>query len=194
MVPIISRNVFHEQFPTQKKIAILLGLIGAVLLTTEGNLAIVLEGALLGDILILLAGGVWAFFMIGNKKVVSQESDILPITAVMMILTAVFLFPFSLGLGTTPLLTITWQGWIAILYTGVFCSLAAYFLWSTGLKGLTVTASALILLLEIVWALILAFILLGELFSLVASIGAILLFVSIFSVARDEEKETILVN
>lgn len=185
LVPIISRAVFRENFPTTKKVAIALGLLGALLLTTEGDLSIVLEGTLLGDLLILLAGGVWAFFMIGNKQVVNQHSEVLPLTSAMMTLTAVFLFPFSIFLGTTPVVTIIWEGWLAILFTGVFCSLLAFFLWSTGLKGLNITDSAIILLLEIIWAVILAFLFLGEVFSLIAATGGLILLTSIFFVAKD---------
>ena len=180
LVPILSRTVFQEDFPRKKKIAIILGVIGAVLLTTEGNFTIVLEGSLLGDLLILLAGGVWAFFMIGNKQLINQDTKILPLTTAMMTLTALLLLPSFLILGSPSIISIAWQGWGAILFTGIFCSLIAYFLWSIGLKGLNVTSSAIILLLEIVWALILAFFLLGELFSLIAALGGIILFISIF--------------
>jgi DME family drug/metabolite transporter len=76
------------------------------------------------------------------------------------------------------------EGWAAIIFTGVFCSTAAYLLWSKGLKGLTVTISAIILLLEVLWALLLSFTLLGESFSIISAVGATFILLSILLASR----------
>jgi DME family drug/metabolite transporter len=89
-----------------------------------------------------------------------------------------------LALGNIYITTIPTVGWVAVAFTGVFCSVTAYLLWGTGLKRIPVTTSAIILLVEVIWALILSFVFLGDSFTLVSGIGAIMILVSIFFASK----------
>lgn len=138
----------------------------------------------MGDILVFLAGVSWAFFMVCNKAMVSKGTDIVAMTVSVEVLTSVFLLPFTILLGTTSVTAIPALGWATLVFTGVFCSTVAYFLFTLGLKGLTVTTSAIVLLLEVLWALLLSFTLLGESFTSLAAIGAALILVSILLASK----------
>lgn len=184
IVAILSFLLFKEKFSNQMKLGVFAGFLGSALLATGGNLTGLMSGELIGDILVFLAGVFWAFFMVSNKKLVSEETDLTEMTVCVMVITAIVQLPFAFMFGTTDLVTMAWQGWGAIVFTAIFCSTVTYFLWSEGLKGITVTTSAITLLLEIVWAMILAFTLLGEGFTIVGSIGAILIMASIFLASK----------
>jgi drug/metabolite transporter (DMT)-like permease len=179
IVALLSWLTFKERFSKGTKIAVVLGFLGAALLTTGGNLSELTGGELLGDLLVFFAGVVWAFFMIWNKSLVSRGVDPIAMTASVMPTTALFLLPTAIIFGSTDVLGLAAVGWGAIIFTGVFCSATAYFLWTVGLKGLTVTISAIVLLLEVLFALLLSFVLLGESFSLVSGIGAAMILISI---------------
>lgn len=183
-VALLSWLIFKEKFSNRKKVGVFTGFFGSALLAAGGNLAGLTSGELLGDILVFLAGIFWAFFMVSNKKMVSEETDLTEMTACVMIITAVVQFPFIFIFGTTSIATMAWQGWGAIFFTAIFCSTIYYFLWSEGLKGMTVTTSAITLLLEVVWALFLAFLLLGEGFTIMGTAGAILIMASIFLASK----------
>ncbi|WXG46254.1 MAG: EamA family transporter [Candidatus Atabeyarchaeum deiterrae] len=184
VVALLSWLIFKEHFSNPKKAAVAMGFLGAALLATSGNLNELLGGELMGDILVFLAGVSWAFFMVCNKAMVSKGTDIVAMTVSVEVLTSVFLLPFTILLGTTSVTAIPALGWATLVFTGVFCSTVAYFLFTLGLKGLTVTTSAIVLLLEVLWALLLSFTLLGESFTSLAAIGAALILVSILLASK----------
>ena len=179
IIAILSWIIFKERFSPQMKMSVVIGFVGAILLVTNGNVSGLTGGELFGDITVFLAGVAWAFFMVWNKSLISNGVDLISMIACVQPVTTLFLVPSALLLGSTSVVLTGAIGWGAILWTGVFCSAVAYFLWAVGLKRLTVTISAIVLLLEIVWALILSFVFLGESFTLIAAIGAILILASI---------------
>jgi drug/metabolite transporter (DMT)-like permease len=184
LIAVLSWRIFKERFSNEKKTAVVMGVLGAALLESGANLSSLLGGELMGDLLVFLSGVVWAFFMVANKGLITEKVDLVSLAVGVQITTTLVLFPFGVTLGTTNITTMAPEGWAAIIFTGVFCSTAAYLLWSKGLKGLTVTTSAIILLLEVLWALLLSFTLLGETFSIIAGLGASLILVSILLASK----------
>jgi drug/metabolite transporter (DMT)-like permease len=179
IIAILSWFTFKERFSTQMKVSIVTGFIGAILLVTNGNVSELTGGELFGDITVFFAGVAWAFFMVWNKSLISKGVDLIALVACVQPVTTLFLVPSALILGSSSIALTGAIGWGAIIWTGVFCSALAYFLWAMGLKLLTVTISAIVLLLEVVWALILSFLFLGESFTMIAAIGAALILASI---------------
>jgi drug/metabolite transporter (DMT)-like permease len=184
LIAVLSWRIFKEHFSNEKKMAIVMGLLGAVLLESGANLSSLLGGELMGDLLVFLSGVVWAFFMVANKRLITEKVDLVSLAVGVQVTTAILLFPFGVTLGTTGIMAMALEGWAAIIFTGVFCSTTAYLLWSEGLKGLTVTISAIILLLEVLWALLLSFTLLGESFSIISAIGASFILLSILLASK----------
>jgi len=184
IVALLSWITFKERFSNSMKAAVVMGFSGAALLATGGNLSELTGGELLGDVLVFLAGISWAFFMVWNKSMVSKGLDPTSMTAGVMSSTAIVLLPFALALGNLNVTAIGVEGWGATIYMAVFCSVIAYFIWTVTLKGLTITHSAILLLLEIIWALILSFWFLGESFTPVAMVGAGLILVSILLASK----------
>ena len=184
LIAVLSWRIFKERFSNEKKIAVLMGVMGAALLESGANLSSLLGGELMGDMLVFLSGVVWAFFMVANKGLITEKVDLVSLAVGVQVTTTIVLFPFGVILGTTSIMAIAPGGWAAILFTGVFCSTAAYLLWSRGLKGLTVTISAIILLLEVLWALLLSFTLLGESFSIISAVGAAFILLSILLASK----------
>jgi drug/metabolite transporter (DMT)-like permease len=84
-------------------------------------------------------------------------------------------------------------GWAAIVYLGLACTSAATLLWALGLEGVSATASATIMLIEVLTALIISIGLLEETLSSAAAVGAALVLAAIFLVAGtgSGEKEAI---
>lgn len=184
LVAVLSVFIFKEHFSRLVKSALLIGVVGLVLLETGGDMSRLMGGELLGDLLVFLAGASWAFFIVWTKTMVSKGVDLIAMTACVMSLTAVLLFPFMLMLGDADLTLIPVAGWGAVAFTGVLCSVTAYVLWSIGLKRMTATTSMIILLSEVVWALIFSFVFLGDSFTLVSGIGAICIIMSILFASR----------
>jgi drug/metabolite transporter (DMT)-like permease len=184
IIAVLSWYTFKERFSPQMKTAVVIGFLGAVLLVTNGNISELTGGELFGDLTVFFAGVAWAFYMVWNKSLISNGIDLIAMIACVQPLTTLFLIPSALLLGSTSVPLIGAIGWAAIAWTGLFCSAVAYFLWAIGLKRLTVTVSAIVILLEVVWALILSFVFLGESFTVIAAVGAVLILASIALASR----------
>ena len=172
----ILQMAIHRARPTRGILAsALVALVGVALLTTGGDLASLRGGSLAGDLLAFAGGATWAYYFIAQKD---HLRDVSPLAAVTWTFTttAVLLLPFALVLGHWPTAGV---GWSAIAYTGVVCSTGAFLLWSWGLKGLSATASGVLLLVEVPVATVLAVALGLDAFTPVTGLGALLLFAGV---------------
>jgi len=182
-VAIASRVVFRERFGPLKMIAVALGMIGIYLVTTGGRATLSLSDSFRGDLLVLVAAFLWTFFIILDKKIVDGHGvDVRALTGAMVLVTAVAALPAALLLGgglprPTP-------EWWAIPYTAVLCTVIPFFLWTWGLKHITATTSSVIMLAEVIFALALAALLLGERLSPGGLTGSALILVAVGLVSR----------
>jgi drug/metabolite transporter (DMT)-like permease len=87
--------------------------------------------------------------------------------------------PFSAGV----LVSLPLEAWLAILYTAVLCWVVPYYLWLKGLRHLSPVTSAVVLLIEIVTAVAIATVALGEVFTVISGVGAVLIIVAILLVS-----------
>jgi len=132
---------------------------------------------LVGNLLILIAGFVWAFYNFVTKNVVSQYSTF-----------TVIFWQTLFGMIALVALSFTefnqWQlpsvtTLLAATFLGVFCSVGAYLLYGYGLKNLSPNLTVSLMNLQPVFGLILASILLGEKISLIQVVGGIILITGV---------------
>ncbi len=167
---------FRERFDAFKTGALVTMVPGVFLLTTGGDLGTLGQSQFAGDMLALLAGLTWAFYMIISKRIVDRtDSSVSALTFWVMAMTAVFLVPPSLlllGTGAASLAGVGGVGWASAVYTGVGCSTVAYLLYTRGLRGLTATVSAVLLLVMILVAAVMDYALFGKGLTPIALAGA----------------------
>ncbi len=188
-VAIVSRFVFRERFGPLKFLAVASGVIGALLVTTGGRLDFASGPTIRGDLLVLVAAFLWTFFIILDKKIVGgHDVDVRSLTAAMVVVTAVSALPAALILGRGAFPTSTEQLW-TIPYTAVFCTVIPFFLWSHGLKYITATTSSVVMLTEVVFALALAAMLLGERLSTGGLAGSVLIMLAVLLASRGATEE-----
>ncbi len=100
VVALLSAKLFGEKLEARKKYAVAIGLAGVLFITTKGNMN-VLSGSgaaeFFGGMLVLLAGIIWAFYIVFSKSVLSdRRRSIMQITACVFAYTAlVMLLPSS---------------------------------------------------------------------------------------------------
>lgn len=168
-VALLDRLLYKAHVGPRRLAAIFLGVGGAALLITGGDLSALEGGRLLGDLVVLAAGVAWSVFFVMNRKAVNQ-ADPLNVTAWTFTLTALLLVP-TLFLDEAPL-RVPPRGALAILYAGLVTTALAFGLWSWGLTRIHATASAVLLLVEILVASVLSAALGRETFGPVEFIGA----------------------
>lgn len=181
-VAIVSFFVFRERLNKAQTAGILVGVAGIVLLTADGGMSFA-EDEFLGDMVVYLSGWGWAFFIVLNKKLLSRYSAIEVSTAAIVTSTLWLILPVTyLGMSGADF-TIEPMAWVAIVYLGIACTSVATLLWAMGLEGVSATASATIMLLEIITALVISIMFLRESLEQLAVIGAALVLAAIYLVA-----------
>jgi drug/metabolite transporter (DMT)-like permease len=185
VVAILSWKMYRESFGRRKQLGLILGVLGAVLITTNGNPSMLAEGELVGDLLVLSAGLAWAFFIVLHKGVLlRRDRNVLEMSAVVMLATAVLLAPMAILFGGLDLVAVPLVGWEWVAFTAVVCTVLPYGLWVLALKSVTATIASVVGMLEIVAAMILSSFLLGESYNIITLLGAALVLISILAVAE----------
>jgi DME family drug/metabolite transporter len=182
----------RERF-TPVKVGALVAIIpGVLLLTTGGDLNALQGSEFMGDMLSLLAGLSWAFYIIISKHMLEDERVTVPsLTLWVMGTTAAMVIPLGvvvLGLGEASLGDVGNVGWATALYTGIMCSTVAYYLWTRGLRGVTATVSAVLLLVMVIVAAVMDYLFQGTEMGVVPWAGAGILLVAMVMVSLGEEK------
>jgi len=189
-VAILSVFVFKEKLDKFKIIGIILGLIGAYFLTIGFNFEELFSGAITGDIIMLISGLMWAFYVILLKKIY-VENENSKIFSPLLISHTTFFYCFLLGLiplafliPFTPNLIIlpnSINSWFSIIYLGLICTTISYFFYNKGLQKKSATLAAIILLIEVLSANLIAILFLpsNTYFTLDFLIGAICIITAI---------------
>jgi drug/metabolite transporter (DMT)-like permease len=176
--------MFGEKIGTKKILGVVLGVTGAAMIATNGDLSTLMQGEIFGDILVLSAGIIWAFFIVLHKRILSSERSVIELSTVVMLVTAIALLPTAIVLGGLNLGSVSIAGWTWVTFTAIVCTVLPYALWILALKTVTATVSSVVSMLEVASALILSVVLLGEIYNAVAVVGAIVILISITAVAR----------
>ena len=180
-----SAAILKERFGKAKTLGVIVAVVGIVLLTTQGDLSQVSRGMLTGDSLYLLAAFCWGWYMIYNKKKTDEERwDPLSLTASIVMLTALFVSPALLTLRSLG--PVTTGIWGLVGYTAVVNTALPFVLYQRGLRVLTATLSAVVLMLEIVTAVLISLLFLGEAFNAYSILGAAAVLASIYLVSTNE--------
>ena len=184
-VAVLSWSMFRELFGRWKQLGICFGLVGAAIISTNGDLSTLSSGLVLGDVLVFAAGLAWAFFVVLQKQILMNcEEDAVELSAAVMVISALLLLPLAVFMGNLTTSPISAEGWELVGYTALACSVLPYVMWTLALKSVTATVATVVGMLEIVAAMALSAFFLAETYSALTVTGAILILFSIFAVTR----------
>src|SRR5438445_8477271 len=117
IIPVLMVLFFREAMTRLKVSGILIGTFGVVVVATKLDPASLTGGQFVGDVLVFVAGAVWAFYVVGAKRMVDRGGDYVALTAGILATTAV--------LAAIPLFFVGWplptngSGWLEIASVGV---------------------------------------------------------------------------
>lgn len=185
---ILSFLMLKEYFGKVKLFGLFLALVGVFLLSTNGNLDSIIFHSMVGDSLVLISGFFWALYLVSTKKIlINKKIHVFPLTTMVLFLSALFLVLPALLWGIWPEEIDLKSGGI-LSYTVIFCTVVPFLLWTKGLRGISATVSAAVLLTEPIFAVIIAYPILGEVFEILEAIGAFLILTAIGLISFTEEK------
>lgn len=170
-----------------KTAGILMAFIGVLVVVSKGefhSIAIGKFGAP-GDILILISAVNWAVFSALSRRGLKSHPASLMMFYVMI---AGWLFSsllFVSAKGFAEISKLTFNGWMAVTFLGIFCSGLAYIAWYDALKALTTAQTGVFLYLEPLVAVVVAFFMLGEAIRLASLIGGAVILFGVWLVNRN---------
>jgi drug/metabolite transporter (DMT)-like permease len=181
-VALLSPMVLKERLGGKRVVGVMVSLVGVLLMTTNLDFSSLSEGAVMGDLLVIGAGVVWAFFMVYNKPLVKESGNMAQSMTWLLLCTLLpLLLPASFSAGTFVSLPL--DAWLAILYTAIFCWVIPYYLWLKGLKHISAVTSSVVLLTEVIVAVAIATLVLGEVLTVVSGVGAFFIVIAILLVS-----------
>jgi len=183
---LLGLMILRESLALHQVAGIFLASFGVLLVVTKGNLAVISTGnfGTPGDFLVLISAMNWSVFSTLSRSGLKKH----PATRMMFyVMSFGWLFTSILFLSTSgpwQISSIPWNGWIAILFLGIFCSGIAYIFWYDALKDLPVAQTGAFLYLEPIVTVIVASIVLNEALLITSAIGGLTILIGVWLVNR----------
>lgn len=186
LIAIFSGMFLHERFSLKKIFGILLCFIGVIIvvLSQTNNVAVQFnEMFLLGCIFVLLSAFCWMTYSIVGKKILKTHHP-LTITSSVFLLGTVLYLPFVFNEAPQVIASLNLQGWMAVLYLGVFCSVFAYIAWYYALSKLEAAQSAVFLYFIPVFTIIFS-LFIGEMPTVAFLIGTVFILYGVYITQKE---------
>ena len=184
----LSWLILRERFKPLAGFALLLGFIGVYLIVERSLIPNIPSGGgswrVVGDLLVILALLVEAFYTIRGKVLLLKHSPLL-ITAASIVVSMIFWTPVA----AWEIATAGWHplgllAWLSIAWMGIMSTALAYLLWFQGLAKVDGSAAASTLFIQPLLGTILAIVLLQDQLTYMTVIGGIFIIVSVYLISR----------
>ncbi|MDF2653806.1 MAG: family transporter [Bacillota bacterium] len=184
ITPILAFTVLKQKPEKKLAVAVLMSLTGIALLTLKEN---TIQLAL-GDILCIMAAFAYAVDLIITEAAVKKEEvNAFQLGVFQLGFTGIYNLVLSL-LIETPTLPQSPKIWSAVLFLSIFCTGAAFIIQAVAQQYTSASHVGVIFSLEPVFAGFVAFFLAGEILTVQAYIGAVILVSSLFIMELDLSK------
>jgi len=159
---ILAAIFFREKIGLLKISGIIIAMFGLLLLIGKGNITNVDLINNKGDLLVLASAFTWGVYSMENKKISLSYSPLMTILY-LFIMMAVIIIPFNLNVASVNSVAhLSLNGWISILFLGLFCSGIAYVIWAYSLRDLESAKVGAFLYFEPLVTVLAAWVLLSE--------------------------------
>jgi drug/metabolite transporter (DMT)-like permease len=185
-IALLGWAALRERLRGVQMVGILLAAVGVLLVVTRGQLAALAGKGFLttGDILILLSPPNWAVFSILSRRGLKQYQATMMMFYVLGFGWLFTSIQFLLGPGLGDIAHLTLNGWLGVLFLGVFCSGLAYIFWYDALQILPAAQAGAFVYLEPFVTVIVAALLLSEAITLPALAGGLVILMGVWMVQR----------
>lgn len=184
VLPVAMQGGARQHLTLRSVGGILLGLVGVIIVITDGDLAALLRNGLnLGDLLMIGVIVVWSIYTLVGRRI----HDVPPTTAtaIQVVISTVLLTPFLAING------LQWPtngaGWGAIAYIVIFPSIAAYVLWNAATRLVAPATASIYINLQVVFTALIG-LPFGYGITWVQVIGGVLVVAAVVLLARGTSK------
>lgn len=184
----LSWILLHEPFKKMTGFALFLGFIGVYLIIERSIIPTLPSGGgilrILGDLLVVLALLVEAFYTIRGKAMLVKHPALL-ITSASIVGSMIFWLPAgALQIALTGWHPLSLATWLSITWMAVMSTAIAYLTWFQGLAKVDGSAAASTLFIQPLLGTMLAIVLLHDQLTPMTIVGGILIVVSVYLISR----------
>jgi len=185
-IALLGWILLKESLDWTKTLGILLAFCGVLVIISKGDLGSLSIGKFgaPGDKLILISSVSWAVFSVLSRRGLQSYPASLMMFYVMIfgwLFTSVLFLPAR---GFLELSNLKLNGWIAVVFLGIFCSGLAYIAWYDALKALSAAQTGAFLYIEPLITVVVAFFILGETITAASLIGGAVTLFGVWLVNR----------
>jgi drug/metabolite transporter (DMT)-like permease len=162
LVAPLSYLLLKEAIGPRQLVSLAMGVVGVYLIARGRGGASAAAGQLAGDLLVAGSALAYGFYVVLTRMAVTRRTfSEIPLMA------AVFAWsvPVFLVMSVPTLargVTVTKEAWAAIGYLAVFCSILPFTIWTAAMKRIGAVTSAIVLLAELIFGVVIARIVLSE--------------------------------
>lgn len=183
---LLGWTVLKEALSWVKTSGILLAFAGVLLVVSKGDLTSISVGRFgaPGDFLILISSVNWAVFSVLSRRGLKSHPAGLMMFYVMSLgwlFTSVLFFAQT---GLYEIANLTSNGWLGVIFLGIFCSGLAYIAWYDALQVLPSAQTGAFLYIEPLVAIVVAFFVLGEPITITSLVGGAVILFGVWLVNR----------
>jgi drug/metabolite transporter (DMT)-like permease len=158
---ILAAIFLKEKLKPLQIVGIFISVAGVVLIGFTGQANASGGNTIVGNLLMIAAVLCWAIYTVVSKKLASID-PIWLITRLSIIGTVLLIPAVIVEMKDQPWPTITWQGWAAILYMGIFPSALGYIWFNSALQHISATQAGVLINMDPVVGALIAVAFLGE--------------------------------
>jgi len=184
-IVLLSAIFLKEKFPLRKSTGIALSFAGVlvVIFAQMTNESIAFSNVfLIGCIFIILSAFCWAIYSIVGKRLLDKY-DPFTVTTYAFVLGTIFFLPVVLPDITDVIQGVSFNGWMAILYLALICSVFGYVAWYYALSRIEAGRAAVFLNLIPLFTIVISFFT-GEIPTFIFLIGAILIIYGVYQTQK----------
>jgi drug/metabolite transporter (DMT)-like permease len=185
--------LLKERLGWTKNLGILLAFMGVLVVVSKGDLGSISIGTFgaPGDVLVLISAINWAMFSALSRRGLKSHPASLMMFYLMVLGWVFTTFLFLTTSGINEISSVSFDGWMAVGFLGIFCSGLAYIAWYDALKALTTAETGAFLYIEPLVAVVVAFFILGEAITPASIIGGAVILFGVWLVNRPTQSSQI---
>jgi drug/metabolite transporter (DMT)-like permease len=183
LISVLSAIMLKERLLKKHVVGLGIAALGTFIIVTGGSMDVASDGNfLLGSLILLSTPVLWAAYSIAGKKIMDKYSPFL-VAVYVNVLGGLCLIPFSLvERSFYQISAVSINGWLAILFLAVTCSLLSYFIWLYEIKHVGAAVTSSFLFAEPLITILLAVLLVEETLDVFIPAGAFLIFMGVYLV------------
>jgi drug/metabolite transporter (DMT)-like permease len=202
---LLGWTMLREKLSWIMIVGIFLAFAGVLFVVYDGDLRAISLGSFgkPGDTLILISAVNWAVVSVLSRRGLKLYPATLMMFYLMVLgwaFTSILFFAgpvfdgssnpfvqsFLAGPGLVDIANLTREGWLGILFLGIFCSGLAYIAWYDALQALTTAQTGVFLYFEPLFAVAVAFVVLGEAITVASLVGGGIIILGVWLVNRPD--------